>query len=101
MDIGIVGAGNVGRTLAEHLTDLGHDVTISSSWDRESQTDLADQLGPRAHAGTVRDAASASDLVVEAIPFGAYESLPADALADTGVVSAANYYPDRNGEIDL
>jgi hypothetical protein len=38
---------------------------------------------------------------MEAIPFGAYRELPADALADTVVISASNYYPDRDGDIDL
>jgi hypothetical protein len=38
---------------------------------------------------------------LEAIPFGARRELPADALAGTVVISASNYYPDRDGEIDL
>ncbi len=39
-------------------------------------------------------------MVVEAIPFGAYESLPDDALAGKVVVDASNYYPGRDGTIE-
>jgi hypothetical protein len=66
-----------------------------------SLADLVETLGTGARAGTVEEAASFGDVVVEAIPFGAYETLPADALAGKTVVSAANYYPQRDGDIDF
>ncbi len=31
MDIGIIGSGNIGSTLARHLTALGHQVLIANS----------------------------------------------------------------------
>jgi hypothetical protein len=101
MNVGLIGAGNIGSTVAEHLVENGHDVTISNSRGPETLAALVDELGPKAQAGTVEDAASSGDLVIESIPFGAYETLPADALADTTVVSAANYYPERDGDIDF
>jgi hypothetical protein len=98
-DIGIVGSGNIGRTLAELFVEAGHEIVISNSRGPESLSDLVTDLGDRACAGTVEDAATFGDVVVEAIPFGAYRDLPADALAGKIVVSASNYYPDRDGDI--
>ncbi|NHN41403.1 NAD(P)-binding domain-containing protein [Halorubellus sp. JP-L1] len=101
MDIGIIGSGNIGSTAARHFVDAGHDVAISNSRGPGSLDALVDDLGPNARAATVEDAAAFGDVVLEAIPFAEYESLPADALANTTVISASNYYPDRDGEIDL
>jgi predicted dinucleotide-binding enzyme len=101
MDIGIIGSGHIGRTLAEHVVDAGHAVAISNSRGPGSLAELVSELGDGARAATVEEAAAFGEVVVEAIPFGAHESLPADALAGTIVVSAANYYPDRDGEIDV
>jgi hypothetical protein len=99
--IGIVGSGNIGRTLAELGVEAGHEIVISNSRGPESLSTLVADLGGRACAGTVEDAATFGDIVVEAIPFGAYRDLPADALAGKIVVSASNYYPNRDGEIEF
>jgi hypothetical protein len=101
MQVGIIGTGRIGRTLAGHLVGLGHGVTLSNSRGPDSLADLVADLGDNARAGTVEEAARSGDLVVEAIPFGEYRSLPADALAGRTVVSASNYYPDRDGAMDL
>lgn len=101
MRIGIIGSGNIGRTVAEHAVEAGHDVAISNSRGPASLADLVEGLGPSARATSVEEAARFGEVVVEAIPFGAYDLLPAEALADTVVVSAANYYPERDGEMDL
>jgi hypothetical protein len=101
MRIGIVGSGNIGRTAAAHLLRAGHEVAISNSRGPASLADLVAELGEGARASTVEEAARFGEVVLEAIPFGAYDSLPADALAGRIVVSAANYYPDRDGEVDL
>lgn len=37
---------------------------------------------------------------MEAIPFGRYESLPADRLAGKVFVTASNYSPGRDGEVE-
>jgi hypothetical protein len=101
MKIGIVGSGSIGSTLAELFVAAGHEVTISNSRGPASLAEFVDGLGPDAHASTVEEAAAFGEVVVEAIPFGAYEDLPAGELAGTIVVSASNYYPNRDGEIDL
>ena len=101
MYIGVIGSGNIGATAAEHFVDAGHQVGIANSHGPDSVAPLVDELGPNARAATVEEAAAFGKVVLEAIPFGAYETLPADDLARTVVVSAANYYPDRDGEIDF
>lgn len=101
MNIGIIGAGNIGGTLARLLVARGHDVAISNSRGPETLEDFAADLGDHARAATVEDAASFGDLVIEAIPFGHYDDLPAQALDGKIVVSASNYYPGRDGDMDL
>jgi predicted dinucleotide-binding enzyme len=101
MNIGIIGAGNIGGTAAQHFTDAGHEVMVSNSREPETLAGLVDDLGPNAQAGTPAEAAAFGEVVMEAIPFGAYEDLPADALADTIVISASNYYPLRDGAVPL
>ncbi len=97
MNIGIIGSGAIGGTAARHFTDAGHEITISNSRGPESLTDLVEELGPNAQAGTPAEAATFGDVVLEAIPYHAYEALPVDKLADTIVISAANYYVGRDG----
>jgi predicted dinucleotide-binding enzyme len=101
MNIGIIGAGNIGATLAELLTRAGHAIAISNSRGPESLQKLVKQLGSNVHAATVTEAATFGDIVIEAIPFGRYADLPAESLKGKILVNAANYYPDRDGAIDL
>jgi predicted dinucleotide-binding enzyme len=98
MRVGIIGSGHIGATVARRLVETGHEVAISNSRGPDTLHDLATAIG--AKPATVEDAAEFGDLVVEAIPFGAYDQLPADALAGKVVVDAANYYPGRDGTYD-
>jgi len=99
MDIGIIGSGNVGSTLARHLTALGHQVLIANSRGPASLAALAAETG--ATAATVEQAAHAQDVVIIAIPETAVPQLPRDILAATSavVVDTGNYYPSRDGRI--
>lgn len=101
MKIGIIGVGNIGGTLAALLVQRGHEVVIANSRGPQTLSERVAALGPRATADTVEGAARAAELVIEAIPFGRVSTLPADALADKVLVTAANYYPGRDGEVDL
>lgn len=100
MTIGIIGAGHIGGTVAQLVVDAGHQVVLSNSRGPHSLADPVASLGPNARAATVADAAAAGEVVLEAIPFGAYESLPAAALKGKILISASNYYPERDGRID-
>jgi predicted dinucleotide-binding enzyme len=101
MRIGIIGAGNIGATLARLFVQVGHEVAISNSRGPASLAGLVGALGPNAQAMTVQDAAAFGDLVVEAIPFGRYRDLPVAQLAGKILVTASNYYEQRDGAIDF
>ncbi len=97
MRIGIIGSGNIGATAARLFVDAGHEVAIANSRGPETLGEVVDGLGPRAHAAEASEAASFGEVVLVAIPFGRYRELPASELADTTVIDATNYYPQRDG----
>jgi predicted dinucleotide-binding enzyme len=99
MKIGIVGAGQIGGTLATLFTRAGHEVALSNSRGPETLADKVAELGPSAHAATAADAAAFGDLIAIAIPLKAYTSLSPEPFAGKIVVDADNYYPERDGQI--
>ena len=101
MNIGIVGSGNIGATAARLLAEAGHEVAVSNSRGPQTLEGLVAAIGPRARAATVEEAAGFGEVVLVAIPFFAYETLPTDLLAGKTVVDAMNYYPGRDGEMNL
>ncbi|HEX3866002.1 MAG TPA: NAD(P)-binding domain-containing protein [Gemmatimonadaceae bacterium] len=103
MKIGIIGAGNIGGTLARRFRALGHDVSIANSRGPATLQSFADEIG--AQAVSVEEAARGKDLVVVTIPEKNIPTLPKDLFADTpanaAVVDTGNYYPkQRDGRID-
>jgi len=82
MRIGIVGSGHIGGTAAALFEEAGHEVVVGSRGN-----------------GRVDEACAFGELVLVAIPFGAYTTLPADALDGKIVIDAMNYYPGRDGHI--
>ena len=68
MNIGIIGTGGIGQTLAGHIAKAGFETIVSNSRGPESLAALVSKLGPRAKAGTRQEAAQA-DVVVFALPF--------------------------------
>jgi 8-hydroxy-5-deazaflavin:NADPH oxidoreductase len=99
MDIGIIGAGHIGSTLARDLTKLGHRVAVANSRGPASLATLAAETG--ATAATVEQAARAADVVIVTVPEKAVPQLPRDVLATSSavVVDTGNYYPSRDGRI--
>lgn len=75
MKIGILGTGDVGRTLGRAFAALGHEVRMGAR-DAKNERALAwaQEAGPRASAGTFADAADFGDLVVLATHGVANES---------------------------
>src|SRR5436190_13259335 len=103
MKIGIIGAGNMGGTLARRLATLGHEVSVASSRGPETLTELAAETDavpvPLTEAG--RDA----KVLIIAIPQKNVPDLSRgilDALPDGAVViDAGNYAPQqRDGRIE-
>ncbi len=101
MKIGILGAGHIGKALARLLAEAGHEVGISNSRGPETLRELAATLGHGVKAFSNEDAARFGELVIETVPFGRYADLPAVQLEGKIVVDTANYYPERDGQIDL
>jgi predicted dinucleotide-binding enzyme len=99
MRIGLIGAGNIGSTLAKLAVDHGHEVVLSNSRGPQTLDDLVKRLGDRASAGTAIEAAEAGDVVVVTIPLKNYRAVPVDALAGKTVIDTNNYYPERDGQI--
>lgn len=98
MRIGIIGAGNVGSTLGKLLVRAGHEVTLSHRGAPDELAELVAQLGGRARAATVDEAARDAEVTLLAIPFGRFQELSPAAFARNVVVDATNYYPDRDGD---
>lgn len=99
MDLGIIGSGNIGSTLARHLAALGHQVSIANSRGPASLAALAADTG--VIAATVEQAARARDMVIIAVPEKSVWHLPRDVFATNAavVVDAGNYYPSRDSHI--
>ncbi|HUR97647.1 MAG TPA: NAD(P)-binding domain-containing protein [Pyrinomonadaceae bacterium] len=100
MDIGIIGSGQIGGTLARRLTELGHRVSVANSRGPASLTELAADTG--ATPATVEDAATAKDIVIVSIPQAAVLKLHPNLLTESTaiIVDTGNYYPARDGNIE-
>lgn len=68
MDIGIIGAGNIGQAIAAQMLRAGEQVVIANSRGPETLGEVVDRLGPGAKAGTLAEAA-ALDVVAVAVPW--------------------------------
>jgi predicted dinucleotide-binding enzyme len=102
MKIGIVGAGNIGGTLARLFVKAGHDVAVSNSRGPESLKDLVAELGPHARAATIDEAASFGDVVLLAVPGRSPDALPRpERVRGKIVVDAMNPYDALGRVIDL
>ncbi len=99
MRIGLIGAGNIGSTLARLAVEHGHDVMISNSRGPETLRGLVSHLGERARPGTAAEAAGFGDVVVVTIPLKNYRRVSAAELASKIVIDTNNYYPKRDGHI--
>ncbi|MDO9485914.1 MAG: NADPH-dependent F420 reductase [Actinomycetota bacterium] len=97
--IGLIGSGKIGGTVARLAAAAGYDVVLSNSRGPETLVELAEEIGPRARAGTVTQAAEAGDIVVVTIPLKAYLSVPSDPLRGKIVIDTNNYYAQRDGTI--
>jgi predicted dinucleotide-binding enzyme len=99
MQIGVIGSGRIGGTLAKHFVSAGHEVAVAHEHGPDSLAGLVQDLGANGHAATVPQAARFGELVVLAIPFGRYRELPAGELSGRIVVDATNYFPERDGHL--
>lgn len=101
MKIGILGTGNIGKTLVHRLSEAGHDVKVANS--RGPASIGPDVLSSGGRAVTAEDAVDDVDVVILSIPFARIPDV-APLLAGlperTVVIDTSNYYPARDGRIE-
>lgn len=100
MKIGVIGAGFIGRAVAELALAAGHEVMLSNSRGPHTMSSLLSGI-PGAQVGSAEDAARFGDVVLVAIPFEHYRNVPAQWLAGKTVMDPNNYYPDRDGHFPV
>lgn len=99
MKIGILGAGFIGRAMATLARNSGHEVMISNSRDPQTLISTAAAIG--CALGTAEQAAKFGDVVIVAVPFSSIDALPVAALDGKIVIDTGNYYPERDGQIEV
>jgi predicted dinucleotide-binding enzyme len=80
MNVAIIGPGKLGSGLAKLWTRKGHEVFLSFSRDEKKLGVIATEIGPHAHAASVKDAVAKSEVVVLATKWGVVP----EALAQAG-----------------
>lgn len=103
MKIGIIGAGQIGGTLAKRLSALGHAVEIANSRGPQTLAEFAREAGVTAVG--VDQAVRGKDLIILSIPMKSVPKLPKDLFRDVPpsvpVIDTGNYYPrERDGRIE-
>ncbi|MFD7552618.1 NADPH-dependent F420 reductase [Streptomyces sp. NPDC059816] len=103
MQIGIIGAGQIGGNLARRLAAVGHSVTIVNSRGPHTLGELVAETGVTAGASAA-DVVRGARVVVVTVPLKAVPDLPSDlfdgADDDLVVIETHNYYPrERDGLI--
>ena len=100
MKIGIIGAGNIGGTLARKLVAGGHSVKLAGSRGPEAVREQAEKAG--AVPVTAQDAVVEVDLIVLSIPLGKIPEVAGlfkNVPLSVPVIDTSNYYPQRDGHI--
>ena len=102
MRIGIIGAGNMGATLAGSLPRIGHQVAIANSRGPHTLAAVAARTG--ATPAAITEVTGGAGLVIIAIPEKSIPELPTGLLSGlpggTPVVDTGNYVPGlRDGRI--
>jgi predicted dinucleotide-binding enzyme len=101
MKVGILGTGNIGRTLARKLSAAGYEIEVANSRGPETIPAEVTEFGAR--AVTSKEAVADAHVVILSIPLGsivAIAPLLQGLPADTVIIDTSNYYPQRDGTID-
>lgn len=100
MKIGIIGAGNIGGTIARKLAPAGHEVKLAGAGSPDNIRDKAENIG--AVPVTAKEAVMGVEVIVVSIPFAKMPDVAglfADVPADVVVIDTSNYYPMRDHNI--
>jgi 8-hydroxy-5-deazaflavin:NADPH oxidoreductase len=97
--IGVIGAGHIGRNFSLAAIACGYEIVISNRGGPDTIADLVSELGPKARAATVPQAAEAGDFSLVAIPLTGLEAVPSEPFAGKIVLTTCNYFVKRDGPI--
>ena len=103
LKIGVIGSGRIGSTLGGLWAKAGHEIMFSDR-DAEQAKRAVESTGPRARAGTVKEAVAFADVVLIAVPYGALPAVAKEAgetLKGKIVVDPNNPVPARDGELGV
>lgn len=101
MNIGIIGVGLIGKTLALKLSGRGHNVTVANSSGPENIA--KDVLANGAKAANIQQAIDNKDVIIISIPLSRIPSITSmfsGVSEATTIIDTSNYYPARDGNID-
>jgi predicted dinucleotide-binding enzyme len=101
LKIGIIGSGRVGSALGGVWAKAGNEVMFSSRH-LENDSRLAAEVGANARAGTPQEAAAFGQVLLFAVPYGAFPELIGllgNSIKGKVVINASNPFPQRDGEI--
>ena len=99
MKVGFIGSGNIGGAIGELLARAGHEVFFSSR-NPDNLKPLVARVGPRARAGTPKDAIAFGDVVFLGVPYSSMPQIGQDyaaALKGKIVIDAGNPNVRRDG----
>lgn len=101
MRLGVIGAGRVGGTIGELWVKAGHEVVFSARTLDEVNSLLSRlNLGPRARAGTPKQAAAFGEAVLVSVPYAALPQIGRDYAAELKgkpVLDTCNPIENRDG----
>jgi len=101
MQIGVIGSGRVGGTIGGLWVKAGYQVMFSAREIGEVK-ELVAGLGPRARAGTPREAAAFGEVVLVSVPYSALPQIGRDLAAELkgkAVLDTCNPIQGRDGEM--
>ncbi len=103
MKIGVIGSGRVGGTIGGLWVKAGYEVMFSAREISEVR-ELVAGLGPKAHAGTPREAAAFGEAMLISVPYSALPQIGRDYAAELkgkAVLDTCNPIASRDGEMAI
>ncbi|MCX7159567.1 MAG: NAD(P)-binding domain-containing protein, partial [Proteobacteria bacterium] len=101
LKIGTLGSGRVGSAIGRAWVKAGHEVMFSSI-NLEADKQLAASIGKGAYAGTPREAAAFSTVVLVSVPYAAMPAIGRDlgeALKGKVIIDTSNPIVARDGDM--
>ena len=102
IDVGVIavlGVGRVGSTVARRAIAAGYRTLVAGSGSPDDIDLTVEYMIPGAEARWAADAIREADLVILAVPFGRFPSLPLAALDGKLVLDMMNHWPPVDGEV--